>query len=122
MTANTTVEDLFSSGRLVVDERHRIDLDDRRVLSLTVVQLATGVVEPPHTHPGFEILYGLSGSGHVTLDAVATPLSTGQVVHVPEGTVKALANDGDEPMTVLGVLVLDRNSAPFVPVIDDRSS
>jgi quercetin dioxygenase-like cupin family protein len=116
MTTDTTVADLFSSGRLVVDEKHRIDLDERRVLSLTVVQLAAGVVEPAHTHPGFEILYGLSGRGHVTLDHVVTPLSAGQVVHVAEGTVKALANDGHEPMAVLAVLVLDRDSTPFVPV------
>jgi quercetin dioxygenase-like cupin family protein len=119
MITNPTVEDLFASGRVVVDEKHRIDLDDDRVLSLTVVRLAAGVVEPAHTHPGFEILYGLSGRGHVALDGGVTPMSAGQVVHVGEGTVKALVNDGTEPMTVLAVLVLDRARTPFVPVVDN---
>jgi quercetin dioxygenase-like cupin family protein len=82
------------------------------------VRLAAGVVEPAHTHPGFEILYGLSGRGHVTLDGGVTPMSAGQVVHVGEGTVKALVNDGYEPMTVLAVLVLDRARTPFIPVAD----
>jgi hypothetical protein len=45
-------------------------------------------------------------------------LSTGRVVHVGEGRVKALVNDGSEPMTVLAVLVLDRARAPFIPVVD----
>jgi hypothetical protein len=47
-------------------------------------------------------------------------LSTGQVVHVGEGTVKALANDSNGAMTVLAVLVLDRPKAPFIPVIDNN--
>jgi quercetin dioxygenase-like cupin family protein len=110
-----TVEELFASGRLAVEEKHRAHLDDQRVLSVTVVRLAPGVVEPPHTHPGFEVLYGLDGRGHVELDGRPTPLSTGQVVHVPEGTVKAIANDGHEPLTALAVLVLDSTRPPFLP-------
>lgn len=102
---------------VLVDEKHRADLDEQRVLSLTVVRLDPGVVEPPHTHPGFEVLYGLSGHGHVKLDGtVTTPISPGAVVTVEEGAVKAIANDGDEPLEVLAVLVLDRDRPPFVPV------
>jgi quercetin dioxygenase-like cupin family protein len=111
-----TTTDLFASGRLTVEEKHRVDIDDRRVLSLTAVRLAPGVVEPAHTHPGFEILYGVSGHGHVDLDGSATPLDAGQAVYVPEGTVKAIVNDSDQPLSVLAVLVLDRNRPPFTPV------
>jgi quercetin dioxygenase-like cupin family protein len=101
---------------IVVREKHRADLDDRRVLSLTVVRLDPGVVEPAHTHPGFEVLYGLSGRGHVVLDGTArTPISPGAVVAVEEGAVKAISNDGDEALEVLAVLVLDRGRPPFLP-------
>ena len=101
---------------ILVREMHRVDLDDRRVLSLTVVRLDPHVVEPAHTHPGFEVLYGLSGHGHVELDGTTdTAISPGAVVAVGEGTVKAVANDGAEPLEVLAVLVLDRHRAPFVP-------
>jgi quercetin dioxygenase-like cupin family protein len=116
----TTIADLFATGRLVLEEKHRVDIDDRRVLSLTAVRLAPGVVEPAHTHPGFEILYGLSGHGHVDLNGALTALAAGQVVHVPEGAVKAIGNDGDEPLSVLAVLILDRSRPPFPPVDVDN--
>jgi quercetin dioxygenase-like cupin family protein len=112
----TTSTDPFATSRLTVEEKHRVDIDDRRVLSLTVVQLAPGVVEPTHTHPGFEILFGLAGRGHVDLDGTRTPLNPGQVVYVPDGTVKAITNDSDQPLSVLAVLVLDRGRPPVTPV------
>jgi quercetin dioxygenase-like cupin family protein len=100
-----------------VQEKHRIDLDERRVRSLTVVRLDSGVVEPAHTHPGFEVLYGLSGRGHVELDGtVRKPISPGIVVKVDEGAVKAITNDSDEPLEVLAALVLDRDRPLFVPI------
>lgn len=113
MTSST---DLFGDGRLIIEEKHRVDIDDQRVLSLTVVQLAPGVVEPTHTHPGFEILYGLTGQGHVNLDGARTALSAGQVVYAPNGTVKAITNASDQSLSVLAVLVLDRHRPPFTPV------
>jgi quercetin dioxygenase-like cupin family protein len=101
---------------ILVEEKHRIDLDDRRVLSLTVVRLDTGVTEPAHTHPGFEVLYGLSGHGHVELDGtVRKRISPGAVVAVAEGTVKAITNVSGYPLEVLAVLVLDRDRPPFLP-------
>jgi quercetin dioxygenase-like cupin family protein len=111
-----TATDLFATGRLIVEEKHRVDINDRLVVSLTVVQLAPGVVEPAHTHPGFEILFGLSGHGHVDLDGSPTPLNVGQAVYVPEGTVKAITNDSDQTLSVLAVLVLDRSRPPFTPI------
>jgi quercetin dioxygenase-like cupin family protein len=110
------------SGRLAVEEKDRAALDDQRVLSVTTVRLAAGVVEPAHTHPNFEVLYGVAGQGRVYLDGRATPLSAGNVVHVPEGTVKAIANEADEPLTVLAVLVLDNARPPFAPVLMEDPS
>jgi hypothetical protein len=59
---------------ILVLEKHRVDLDERRVLSPTVVRLDPGVVEPAHTHPGFEVLDGLSGHGRVELEVSADHL------------------------------------------------
>lgn len=111
-----TPTDLSAAGRLIVEEKYRVDIDDRRVVSLTVVHLAPGVVEPTHTHPGLEILYTLTGRGHVDLDGTSVALNAGEVVHVTEGTAKAIANDSDRSLSVLAVLVLDRDRPPFSPI------
>jgi hypothetical protein len=53
-----TLQDLVSTGRLAVEEKQNVALDARSTLSLLRVELAPGVTEPAHTHPGVELIYG----------------------------------------------------------------
>ena len=57
------------------------------------------------------------GSGRVELGRTPSkPITPGTTVPVEEEAVNAIVNDGDEPLEVLAVLVLDRDRPPFVPV------
>ena len=109
-----SVDDLIKHGQLRIEEKARVDLVAGQQLSLVRVEMAAGVVEPAHTHPGIEVLYGLTGHGFVELDRTRRiPLAAGQALVVEPGRVKALGNDGAEPLAVLAVLALPEGQPPF---------
>ena len=117
-----TLEQLVAAGDLTVAPEGALPLRGGQELSVLRVELAPGVAEPRHTHPGTEILRGLAGHGQVELDRTErVPLGPGDVVHVARGRVKALVNDGDETFTVLAVLVLDAGEPPLTPAESGRS-
>ena len=99
---------LMADGLLTVEPMLQTPLEDGRILSIVRVELAPGVTEPHHTHPGKEVLYGLGGSGVVNTSVRTVPIETGTVVHVEAGQAKALSNPSQsERLKVLAVLVLD---------------
>jgi quercetin dioxygenase-like cupin family protein len=103
-------------GDLTVVPEASLPLRGGQVLSILRVTLAPGIAEPRHTHPGVEILRGLSGRGFVELDrGERLPILPGEVVQVGRGQVKALVNDGDDAFTVVATLVLDDGEAPVRP-------
>jgi len=111
-----TLDELLATGQLAVEPKATLDLPGHQVLSIVRVELAPGAVEPRHTHPGAEILYGLAGHGQVELDGRnLQAVTVGDVVPVEPGRVKSLRNPGDEPFAVLAVLVLDADRPPILP-------
>jgi quercetin dioxygenase-like cupin family protein len=111
-----TLDELLAAGQLVVKPKATLDLPGHQVLSLLRVELAPGAVEPRHTHPGAEILYGLAGHGQVELDGQdVRTLTVGNVIPVEPGRVKSLRNTGHDPFAVLAVLVLDADRPPILP-------
>jgi quercetin dioxygenase-like cupin family protein len=112
----TTLDQLIAAGDLTVVPEASLPLRGGQVLSVLRVTLAPGIAEPPHTHPGVELLRGLAGRGHVELDrAERVPITRGELVQVPQGRIKALVNDGDTAFTVLATLVLDDGEPPLRP-------
>ena len=113
-TGTARLQALQQSGQLIVDPVFQNALDGGRVLSLVRVELAPGVTEPHHIHPGPEILYGLSGRGFVDIDGTAHPIGAGAVIHVAAGGAKAIGNPTEsEALTALAVLVLDPDKPPL---------
>lgn len=90
------------------------------MLSLAQVEIAPGITEPRHTHPGVEVLYGIGGTGYVHADGPPELIEPGRVVRIPAGTAKALTNPSEtEVLAVLAVLVLDPNR-PLLSVARQR--
>lgn len=58
---------------------------------------------PPHTHTYDEVVYILGGQGTVHINDTAHPISAGDSVYLPPGSVHCLENPGDEPLALLGV-------------------
>lgn len=111
---------LMSDGRLKVEPTLEVPLADGRVLSLVRVDVAPGVTEPSHTHPGTEVLYGLTGNGYVTVEKRTVAIRVGEAVHVEMGKAKAISNPSRHPLSVLAVLILDP-AKPVLEVVDKPS-
>lgn len=110
----TNLDQLIAAGDLTVVPEASLPLRGGQVLSILRVTLAPGIAEPRHTHPGVEILRGLSGRGHVELDrSERVPISPGDVVQVGQGRIKALVNDGEDALTLLATLVLEGGEPPL---------
>jgi quercetin dioxygenase-like cupin family protein len=88
--------------------------------SMLVVTVAADHTEPTHTHPGDEILYGLSGKGAVYIDGVKHEIQPGTVVQVRRGQKKSLSNEGNrEPLQVLALLVLQKD-LPLLEIVSEH--
>jgi quercetin dioxygenase-like cupin family protein len=116
MTARQPTLDELIAIRALVVEPKASELGGDRLLSLLRVELAPRVVEPAHTHPAVELLYGVAGRGVVELDARAlVPIRPADVVQVERGRVKSLRNNTDRPFVVLAALVLGAGLPPLTP-------
>lgn len=112
----TEIQRLLDEGKLRIELLMDVDLHEGQVLNWIRVELAPGVIEPAHVHPGVECVLGVTGSGFVQLDRTERlPLAPGTVIRVDRGTVKQLANESPEPLVALAVLVLDRGEPPLAP-------
>jgi quercetin dioxygenase-like cupin family protein len=115
-----TLDQLLAAGQLVVEPKASLDLPSHQVLTVLRVEIAPHTVEPPHTHPGAEVLYGLAGHGQVELDnRERWPLAEGDAVVVERGRLKSLRNPGEQPITALAVLVLDADRPPILPAPEE---
>jgi quercetin dioxygenase-like cupin family protein len=113
-----TLDELLAAGQLIVEPQASLDIPGDQLLTVLRVELAPGAVEPHHTHPGVEILYGVAGRGEVELDGrTPLPVGPGDVLPVERGHVKSLRNVGDAPFAVLAVLVLDAGKPPLLPAL-----
>jgi mannose-6-phosphate isomerase-like protein (cupin superfamily) len=77
-------------------------------IHVQIWELEPGVSEGGHTHPTDdptdnweELYYVLSGSGTITIDGEARPLSVGDAVLVPTGIDHGLQADGPESLRIL---------------------
>ena len=113
------LQSLLDSGRLTVDQKLAVPIDGGRTVVILRVDLAPGVAEPRHTHPGLEILYGLEGTGFVEVDGQEPiPITPDTAVRVERGQAKALRNRSDGgPFSVLAVLILDQDQ-PALTTVD----
>ena len=111
-----TLDELLVTRRLIVEPKASMDLPGGQVLTVLCVELAPGTVEPPHTHPGVEILCGVAGRGEVELGGqTGIPVGPGDVLPIGRGHVKSLRNPGDAAVAALAVLVLDADKPPLLP-------
>jgi quercetin dioxygenase-like cupin family protein len=112
-----TFPELIADGKLVCDERQLVELATGQQLIVLRVELAPGVSEPAHTHPGPAVFYPLSGTGVIELDGTRrVDLVKNEAVYLPEGTTKAFINTTDEPMEVLAIVLKDTRRAPYTVV------
>lgn len=110
------VQRLLDEGKLRIEPLMDAELHEGQVLNWIRVELAPGVIEPAHVHPGAEGVLGVAGRGFVQLDRTErVPLAPGTFIRVERGTVKQLVNESPEPLVALAVLVLDRSEPPLTP-------
>lgn len=102
-------EDVISAGddesRNFMDRYFKLMIDPR--YGAHYVTQFIGFIEkskaPPHTHTYDEVVYILGGQGTVHINDTAHPISAGDSVYLPPGSVHCLENPGDEPLALLGV-------------------
>jgi mannose-6-phosphate isomerase-like protein (cupin superfamily) len=102
-------EEVISAGddesRDFMDRYFKLMIDPRR--GAHYVTQFIGFIErskaPPHTHTYDEVIYILGGSGIVHINEAAHPISAGDSVYLPPGSVHCLENPGNEPLALLGV-------------------
>jgi quercetin dioxygenase-like cupin family protein len=116
LLSTETLDELLVTCRLIVEPKASMELPGGQVLTVLRVELTPGTVEPHHTHPGVEILYGVAGRGEVELGGqTRIPVGPGDVLPIDRGHVKPLRNPGDAAFAVLAVLVLDADKPPLLP-------
>ena len=70
--------------------------------SARYVRLAYSPGRTAHVHPhSEEVVYVVSGRGHVWIDGDHHPVAPGDVVHIPAGTAHATVPDRDAPMQLM---------------------
>ncbi len=80
--------------------------------------VARGASGSTHTHPGPEVLYVLRGHGQISLNGRTKELNVGDVVLVPENTVKMVTNLSEkEEFQYLAVLFVKKGE-PVSNVLD----
>jgi len=58
-------------------------------------------VQPAHSHPnGEELIYFISGNGHVYVDGIIRPVREGSAVLFEQGSIHMVRNSGDQEMKV----------------------
>jgi quercetin dioxygenase-like cupin family protein len=72
--------------------------------------IAPGGQVAPHTHPGVEMAYVVSGRGVVKIVGVpAQPLAAGDSFSVPPRRVHSVVNTGPGPLTLVSTYVVDKS-------------
>lgn len=91
----------------------------RTVTVRTVIDKASMVA--PHTHPGLEMAYVLSGEGRLQVaGAAARTLRSGDSFSIPGKTVHSVTNIGAGPLTIVSTYVVDKSKPISSPAVMPR--
>jgi quercetin dioxygenase-like cupin family protein len=91
-----------AGGKIKVHMLFEPGSTDSEAVSLSVVEFEPGAEIPRHTHDGSaEILYILSGGGHLTIGSDKLAFGAEQAIHLPEGQPHAAKFSGSEKTVAL---------------------
>jgi quercetin dioxygenase-like cupin family protein len=80
------------------------------------VEVAPGARAGRHTHPGDEISYVLEGQGELLIDGQPPRVvKAGESFVIPAGVVHDAHNDGNAPMKLVGVYVVEKGKPLATP-------
>ncbi len=91
----------FKGGEKEITMHAYVD-SENRIMKCT---LEPGASIGMHTHENNrEILFIVSGHGHMLEDGTKKPIAAGQCAYCPKGGSHSLVNDGNEPLVFCAVV------------------
>ena len=89
-------------------QRHDLGAAGREMVQVRI-DFAPSAFGPPHTHPGEEIIYVLSGTLDYQIEGQApVRVNAGEVFFVPAGAVHSARNVGDGPASELATYIVEK--------------
>jgi quercetin dioxygenase-like cupin family protein len=96
-------------------QRHDLSVPGREVVQVRV-DLAAGVVFPPHSHPGEEIVYVIEGLLEYQIEGKPpVTLKAGEVLFVPAGAIHSAKNVGSGNAAELATYIVEKGKPLVVP-------
>ncbi|MBU1671397.1 MAG: cupin domain-containing protein [Actinobacteria bacterium] len=77
------------------------EADGAPIYNMRMIEIEPGGNTPDHDHPFEHENFIVSGSGEVTYEGAAYPVSAGDVVFLPPGARHQYRNTGEEPLVFL---------------------
>jgi quercetin dioxygenase-like cupin family protein len=103
----------FAQGGIKRTPLQKIEYPDGYVTVTGLAEIAPGGASGRHSHPGIETGYVLEGELELVVDGQPTQhVMPGQSYQIPAGAVHDARAEGDKPMKVLGIYVVDKTK-PF---------
>jgi quercetin dioxygenase-like cupin family protein len=101
-------------------QQHDLSVPGREVVQVRV-DIAPGVLAPPHSHPGEEIVYVIEGSIEYRLEGAApVTLKAGDVLFIPANAVHSAKNVGRDNAAELATYIVEKGKPLAKPF--DRSA
>ena len=98
-------------------QQHDLSIPGREVVQVRV-DIAPGVLAPPHKHPGEEIIYVLEGTLEYAVEGKPpVTLKAGDVLFIPAGTVHAAKNVGSTTASELATYIVEKGK-PLLTLVD----
>jgi quercetin dioxygenase-like cupin family protein len=89
-------------------QQHDLSIPGREVVQVRV-DIAPGVLAPPHKHPGEEIIYVLEGTLEYAVEGKPpVTLKAGDVLFIPYGTVHSARNVGSVNAAELATYIVEK--------------
>jgi quercetin dioxygenase-like cupin family protein len=89
-------------------QQHDLSIPGREVVQVRV-DIAPGVLAPPHRHPGEEIIYVLEGTLEYAVEGKPpVTLKAGDVLFIPYGTVHSARNVGSVNAAELATYIVEK--------------
>ena len=89
-------------------QQHDLSVPGREVVQVRV-DIAPGVLAPPHKHPGEEIIYVLEGTLEYAVEGKPpVTLKAGDVLFIPYGTVHSARNVGSVNAAELATYIVEK--------------
>ena len=97
-------------------QRHDLSVPGREVIQV-LVEFASGVVAPNHSHPGEEIVYVVEGLLEYALEGKPpVTLKAGDVLFIPAGMPHAVTNVGSGNAAELATYIVEKGK-PLVVLV-----